>query len=216
MNSVQAETFPALAKLPVRHAFIGRVPGIAVDVDREAALARLEQCHLELLHKLGFGEQRLIIAQQVHGASVAVVDMATVGPVLGVDALITDDPHVVLGIYVADCGPVWIVDPVIGAIGCVHSGRKGTDLGVVPAAIEKMVATYGCDPARMTVQIGPCIRPPHYEVDFAGTIREQCIQAGVAQVFDCGICTASDPKRYYSYRRELGKTGRMLALLSLE
>ena len=65
------------------------------------------------------------------------------------------------------------------------------------------------------MQLSPCIRPPHYEVDFAAEIIRQARAAGVEQVHDSGRCTASDPARYYSYRAEKGRTGRMLALLAL-
>jgi copper oxidase (laccase) domain-containing protein len=30
---------------------------------------------------------------------------------------------------------------------------------------------------------------------------------------DAGVCTSGDLRRYYSYRMEKGRTGRMLALL---
>ena len=209
------ETFPALASLPVIHAFTGRVPGLDVKIDREAALKKLAVHHAELRTKLGIGGRHFVTAEQVHGAGVAVVRASSAAPLPGVDALITDNPEVCLGIYVADCGPVWLVDPVRRAIGCVHSGRKGTDLGIVPATIAAMVATFGCDPSRMIAQLGPCIRPPHYEVDFAAAIIAQCRAAGLAKVFDSGTCTATGADRYYSYRREQGKTGRMLALLAL-
>ncbi|MDB4412825.1 polyphenol oxidase family protein, partial [bacterium] len=57
--------------------------------------------------------------------------------------------------------------------------------------------------------------PPHYEIDFAATIREQALDAGVppTRYHDIGLCTASDLGRFYSYRIEKGNTGRMLALL---
>ena len=216
MPACPHETFPALSALPVWHAFTQRVPGIDVKADRETALQRLAGAH-DALHTQSApaSARRMITAQQVHGADVAIVNASTVSPVPGVDALITDDPTVCLAIYVADCGPIWLVDPVRRAIGCVHSGRKGTDLGIVAIAIQKMVAAFGCEPARMVAQLGPCIRPPHYEVDFAAKIISQCHTAGVQSVHDCGTCTASHPVHYYSYRRELGQTGRMVALLAL-
>jgi copper oxidase (laccase) domain-containing protein len=209
------ETFPALSALPVIHAFTGRIPGLEVRIDRETALQRLAAHHEEIRLALGLGGQRFVTAEQVHGPGVAVVGGQTHSPVPAVDALITADPGICLGIYVADCGPVWLVDPVRRAIGCVHSGRKGTDAGVVPSAIGAMVDHFGCDPAQMIAQLGPCIRPPHYEVDFAATILDQCRAAGVGQVYDCGRCTAADPARYYSYRREQGRTGRMAAFIAL-
>ena len=56
----------------------------------------------------------------------------------------------------------------------------------------------------LIVQLSPCIRPPHYEVDFAAEIVRQCRDAGVENVNDCNICTACDLQHYYSYRAEKG------------
>jgi copper oxidase (laccase) domain-containing protein len=67
----------------------------------------------------------------------------------------------------------------------------------------------------LIVQLSPCIRPPHYEIDFAAEIVRQAHAAGVTKVYDDGVCTACHPDLYYSYRAEKGKTGRMLALLGL-
>ena len=135
MTACPFETFPALSALPVLHAFTGRVPDLDVRIDRTTALARLAKHHEEIRSAIGAGDREFITAEQVHGAGVAAVRASQISPVSARDALITDDPAVCLGIYVADCGPVWLVDPVRRAIGCVHSGRKGTQLGVVPAAI---------------------------------------------------------------------------------
>ncbi len=215
MRPCPHEIFPALAALPVIHAFTQRVPDVDVKTDRDTALSRLENSHTALRASLGLGARHFITAQQVHGAGVAIVNANTTAPVQNVDALITDDPRVCLGIYVADCAPVWLVDPVRRAIGCAHSGRKGTELGIVPATIVKMITELGCDPSRMVAQIGPCIRPPHYENDFAAEILRQCKAAGIGQIHDCGTCTAANVNHYYSYRREMGQTGRMVALLAL-
>lgn len=209
------ETFPALAGLPVIHAFTGKVPGLDVKIDRTAALERLHAAHDRLRSFLGIGTRHFVTAEQVHGSGVAVVSAKTRGPVPAVDALITDDPAVCLGIYVADCGPIWLVDPIRRAIGCVHSGRKGTDFGIVAETVKSMIDSFGCDPSRMVAQLGPCIRPPHYEVDFAAAILLQCKAAGIAEVHDSGTCTATANDRYYSYRLEKGRTGRMAALLAL-
>src|ERR1043166_4691962 len=136
-------------------------------------------------------------------------------PVPNVDGLITNRPKICLGIYVADCAAVYLADTRQRAIGLVHSGKKGTELGIVPAAIEKMRAQFGSEPRNLIAQISPCIRPPDYEVDFASEIRAQCRASGVEQTFDCCLNTAADLERYYSYRIEQGKTGRLLALLAL-
>ena len=131
------------------------------------------------------------------------------------DGLITNQRGVCLGIYVADCCAVFLVDPVRRALGLVHSGKKGTELGIVASAIRTMMARFGSRVSDLVIQLSPCIRPPHYEIDFAADIVRQCRDLGVASVHDGGVCTACDLTRYYSYRAEKGRTGRMLAFLAL-
>jgi copper oxidase (laccase) domain-containing protein len=210
------ETFPALDLPEIRHAFIGRIPGLAMDVEREEALLRLAAPHEQIRQAAGFAGMPLATAAQVHGNRVAVVENAGYGPAADVDGLVTNLRGIALGIYVADCCPVYLVDPVKRAIGLVHSGKKGTELGIPTEAIHTMCREFGCEPSDIVAQLGPCIRPPDYETDFAADIVKQCRDAGVKQVFDCGENTASDLSRYYSYRLERGKTGRMLALLALD
>lgn len=212
------ERFAALSELPdCRHAFTWRVPGINVSHDKAEVLRRLDAVHREIRESIGMGDWPLLTADQVHGDKIEVVD----GPLeadrhlAGRDGFITNQRGIALGVYVADCCAVYMVDPITPAIGLVHSGKKGTELAIAARAIEQMTARFGCEPANMIVQLSPCIRPPYYEIDFAAQIVEQCRAQGVQQIHDSGICTACHPDLYYSYRAEKGKTGRMLALLGL-
>jgi copper oxidase (laccase) domain-containing protein len=210
--------FPALDASGVcRAIFITRIPDIDVADEKSEVLRRLDSSHLAVREKTGIGGWPLVTAQQVHGNRIAVIDGAISGDAHheGVDGLVTNQRKVALGIYVADCGAVYLVDPKTPAIGLVHSGKRGTEAAIAAGAIEQMTKSFGTDPRDLIVQLSPCIRPPHYEVDFAAQILEQCRAAGVNQIHDCGICTACDLDTYYSYRMEKGKTGRMLALLGL-
>ena len=212
------EQFAALRELPVRHGFVGRVPGVDVDADRAAALARLDEYHRRALHGLGVSGGGFVTAEQVHGNAVAVVAAGSPlpgGPIPGVDGLVTDRADVCLGIYVADCGALSLADPVRRVIGLVHSGRKGTEGNIAAVAVRTMTGRFGSRAGDIVAQLSPCIRPPWYETDFAAEIVRQCRAVGVGRVEDCGTCTAANPERYYSYRREKGRTGRMLALLAL-
>ena len=216
------EQFPALSAIKIcRHVFAQRIPGIDVSAGKAEVLERLDAAHEEIRKATGFGGWPLFTAQQVHGNKIAVLDEVEPAHLLGrefpaCDGIITNQRGVALGIYVADCCAVYIVDPKTPAIGLVHSGRKGTELGVVTNAIRQMVERFDSDPANMIVQLSPCIRPPHYEVDFAAEITRQCRALGVQEIHDPGICTACNLDRYYSYRAEKGKTGRMLALIGLD
>jgi len=210
------EFFPALSAVAVvRHAFIGRIPGLDVATDRAEALTRLEAAHRRIRAQLGFERFHFATVEQIHGDAVAVLDEPLTADRCfdGADGLVTNQRGVSLGIYVADCCAIFLVDPVTRAIGLVHSGRKGTELAILPKAIAKMREACGAAPADLIVQLSPCIRPPHYEIDFAAEIVRQIRDAGVALVHDAGVCTACEPRRYYSYRAEKGRTGRMLALL---
>ena len=210
------EKFPALAALPgIVHGFTGRIAGLDVAADREIALQRLDEFHAAARAGLGLAARRFISAEQVHGREIAVVDEKTTVPVRAVDGLITASPEVCLGIHVADCCAVYLADPVRRVIALLHSGRRGSELGITAAAIARLRTDFGCAPADITVQLSPCIRPPQYETDFAALIVAQARAAGVRQVFDSGTCTGANAGRYYSYRVERGKTGRMLALLAL-
>ena len=212
------EFFPALTATSVcRHAFIERVRGIDVSHDKTEALKRLDVVHREARHEIGMADWPLLTAQQIHGDKIATVDqpVARDKEFAGCEGLITNQKRIALGIHVADCCAIYIVDPKMPAIGLVHSGKKGTEQAIVSKAIQQMRGHFGSDPAELIVQLSPCIRPPHYEIDFAAKIIEQCRAAGAKNIHDPGACTACDTDRYYSYRAEKGKTGRMLALLGL-
>jgi copper oxidase (laccase) domain-containing protein len=195
--------FPELEARGLLHAFTLRSvpPLISADVPQILQEAGLPKDY-------GMGEQ-------THGAGVAVVNLGGGGKVIpAVDALITREKNLSLVIRVADCGPVWIHCEKTGAIGLVHSGRKGTEAGVVGATIRRMREEFGSEPSSMMALLGPCIRPPHYDVNFAGEILRQLEREKVGKVVDSGLCTASDLTRFYSYRAEKGQTGRHFAVFA--
>jgi len=210
-----------IARLPgVRAAWIGRQPDIDVAVGRDEAMRRLRGVHEQSVADFSADPSAWWRAEQIHGTGVAVVPGAPVItapdglPVVpGVDGLVTNQPGVVLAIYVADCGAIWMADRKTGAIGLLHSGKKGTEGDIFGVALATMAREFGTRPDDVTAVLGPCIRPPHYEVDFAAEIARQAARAGVGDFTDCGENTAADLARHYSYRMELGQTGRMMALI---
>ncbi len=210
--------FEALRALPAgyAHRFLLRQPEVDACGERDEVIARLRPEHLRQVKALGFAETALVTAQQVHGDEVAVLreDTPPGHEFAAADGLVSNVPGRLLGIYVADCCAIFLADPEAGSLGLVHSGRRGSEAGIVSRAIELMRSEHGADPRRMIVQLSPCIRPPVYEVDFSSMIRAAAVASGVPaeRVVDEGVCTSSDLSRFYSYRVEKGKTGRMLAL----
>src|SRR5215510_4320435 len=148
------EQFAALSAIGIcRHVFTQRIPGIDVSRDKAEVLERLDAVHREIRKATGFGNWPLFTAEQIHGNKIAVVDSCSRGPAgrefPGSDAIVTNERGIALGIYVADCCAIYIVDPKTPAIGLVHSGRKGSELGVVTNAIQEMIDRFGFDPANL-------------------------------------------------------------------
>lgn len=205
----------------LRFGWVPRVPDVDVTVDREEAMKRLKPAHEAAVHELADGRSyEWWRAEQVHGTEVAVVPGVDTIPyadglpvVPGVDGLISGQQGILLSIYVADCGAIWLADRKTRAIGLLHSGKKGTEGNILGRAVEAMRRHFGSEPADLIGVLGPCIRPPDYEVDFASEIVRQAERAGIGNFIDSVENTACDLSRHYSYRRESGKTGRMMAFL---
>jgi copper oxidase (laccase) domain-containing protein len=204
----------------LRADFVTRVPELEMDCERDEAMRRLREVHTRAVAALGFSPSQWWRAEQIHGAEVAVVGKCPTIlasddlPVIpGVDGLICGEAGHVLAIYVADCGAIWLADRATGAYGLLHSGKVGTEKNILQVALDAMQKNFGSQAKDIVGVLGPCIRPPHYEINFAAAIRSQAEQAGVSDFFDCGICTGSDLQAFYSYRKERGRTGRLMALI---
>jgi len=204
---MELETFSALQLPGLRHGFSTRsqVPLEKLDAELQAAFIAA-----------GFPMEDAVHAEQVHGNRAQAVYVPLGIRVPDVDAMATSVPRLPLVVRVADCGPLFFFDSVQRVIAVAHSGRRGTEGNIVQATLDCMKETYDSRPENVIVQLGPCIRPPHYEVDFAAEIARQARAGGIAQFHDSGACTASNLARYYSYRAEKGKTGRMWGVFMIE
>lgn len=121
--------------------------------------------------ELGVTADRFVFTDQTHTDHVRVVTEADAGCGLtrertyqDIDALVTDVPGLVLSVFVADCVPVAVVDPVRRAIGLAHSGWRGTAAGITEKMIRCMTAQYGSDPKDLVCAIGPSICRDCYEI----------------------------------------------------
>ena len=170
------------------------------------------------------------MAFQVHGARVTRAEppgVVTPGtPYERADGLWTDVPGRALMLVTADCLPVAIAAGE-GArrLAVLHVGWRGLLAGIV----ENGVAAVGAQHA-LHAAIGPGIGPCCYEVgeEVSGPYRERfgadvvpdgtldlplaaeraLRAAGCVSVQRVGGCTACDPERYFSHRRDGGRTGR--------
>jgi YfiH family protein len=176
--------------------------------------------------------------RQVHGSRVVDADKITNVP--EADAAVARKPGTVCAIMIADCIPVLLTDRAGTMVAAAHAGWRGLSSGV----LEKTIARMKLPPEQLLAYLGPGIGPRAFEVgadvrdaflahdarsewafaphspgkwlaDLFELARRRLMAAGLAGVHGGGLCTYTDARRFYSYRRDR-VTGRMAALIWLD
>lgn len=171
---------------------------------------------------LGVGELRTV--RQVHGTGVREVrgggDHTEPEEA---DALHTLEREVPLSVFVADCVPLALASGRDGRIAAVHAGWRGLASGILDSALAAF-----SQPSSVAAAIGPAIGRCHYEVgrevveaveastgvaiadeagtrprlDLASTVEAALLRRGVPTVERAEVCTACEPDRFFSHRRD--------------
>ncbi|MEP3048288.1 MAG: peptidoglycan editing factor PgeF [Roseibium sp.] len=174
---------------------------------------------------------RLVSPYQIHSSDVIVLDKPWAeGANRKADALVTRTPGLALAIATADCGPVLFADPDARIIGAAHSGWKGAITGILENTVTAMeslgsnrqniIAVLGPTISQNAYEVGPEFyerfaaentkntryfipsdRPGHYLFDLQNFIIDDLNRLGLAKVSNLGLCTYSDEKLFFSYRR---------------
>jgi len=182
-------------------------------------------------------EAALHTCTQVHGVTVTRVQTAqSWSECDSCDALLSDERNVALGIKVADCLPVTMIDSAHSVVANIHSGWRGAASQITALTIDKLERETAFEAASATAWLGPSIRSccfevgeevaiqfpqkfvertkakPHVDlVSFTAHVLES---RGIQRVVDTGLCTRCEGSIFHSYRRD-GKTGgRNLAVVA--
>lgn len=220
--------------------------GFGSDDDRAAIVENRRR----VAGRLGVGPDDLAIAWQHHSAdAIAVTESWGNVPGPKADAVVTDRPGIAVGVIVADCGPILFADAEAGIVAAAHAGWKGALGGILEATLERM-ESLGARRDRVTAVLGPCIsgrayevddgfvarfraadadndrffapgaRPGHAQFDLPAYIAARLDAAGAGRVVSLGLCTYSDPERFFSYRRATHRGepdyGRLVAAITLK
>jgi polyphenol oxidase len=185
--------------------------------------ANVEENRRRLCAAVGADPERLAMNRQVHAASVHRAEAGARGR--PGDGLWTDEPGLPMVKFTADCLPIALArrngEP---GLALLHAGR----LGLLEGIVEAGVGVLGGGP--LAGVIGPGIGPCCYEVgaEIADAYRERfgadvvvgrnldlwtaaervLRETGVEAVERLDLCTACDPDRFFSHRRDQGVTGR--------
>ena len=173
--------------------------------------------------------------QQVHGIGVVQADRAAAEATA--DGAFTRVAGVVCAVQIADCLPVLFCDRDGTRVAAAHAGWRGLSAGV----LEQTVSSLGATPDALMAWMGPAIGPQKFEVgadvleqftsddsgagaafeplregkwlaDLYALARRRLSRAGVTAIFGGGLCTFSDPTRFFSHRRDR-VTGRQGAFI---
>lgn len=181
---------PILEYPKIRHGFFGRQGGgssgdcrsLTGIIKRGASKQEVSENRLRILNTLFPKRPPLITADQVHGTDALVIsknNLWNLGEAPPADAMVTNQPEIVLGVATADCVPLLFYDPIAQVIGVAHAGWRGAFGGIVENTIVAM-ESLGSQMANILVAIGPCIHQDTYEVDpgFYNTFMEKDFQSG--------------------------------------
>lgn len=197
-----------------------------------------------VLQRLDLPPTSLVAANQVHGTSVVVATLEHAGcgagsrdgATLEADAIVTNTPNLPIGIFVADCVPIWLYDPITRAGGLVHAGWRGTIARCAEAAINSLHQAFQTRPGDVVAHIGPCAGPEAYEtspaiarqfldselvtrgrcLDLAESNARVLLAAGLqkSNITFSRICTILGG-RFYSFRAT-GASERNMAIFAIE
>ena len=103
-----------------------------------------------------------VLAKQVHSDIIHIVDSPDAA--LRGDAFITATPGIAVAVATADCLPVLIADPENRVVAAVHAGWRGTLKRIVDKTVGEMRKSFGSDPTKLWVALGPSIHVCCYQV----------------------------------------------------
>lgn len=122
------------------------------------------QTQQRLLEANKISPERLITCKQVHGDRVAVVQGLSEKVFQETDGLLTDQPGLALGVFTADCMPIFLWDENRRVVGALHAGWRGTAKKILTRAVEIMKSRWKVSPAKINLAVGPHIQECCYEV----------------------------------------------------
>jgi polyphenol oxidase len=193
--------------------------------------ARVVVNRTRLCEEVGADPDGATMAWQRHGGTVTRAQprgIITPGTVYDhCDGLWSDAPGRAMLLLTADCMPIAIArsDGLRPAVEILHAGWRGLLAGIVAAGVRAIGAR------KLVAAIGPSIGPCCYEVgeEVAAPFRqafgedvmhegskldlwtaaERALRAaGVEHVDRFDLCTACNGDRFFSHRRDHGRTGR--------
>lgn len=178
-----AQNFPLYAGFSTRNGGVSRPPfhSLNLGFNTEDTLYNVEGNRSTLCRAFDVSPASLLTVRQVHGNNILVISEPNpdLGHFLAVecDAIITNQPQIMVGILTADCYSVLFWHPVAQVIAAAHVGWRGAVKGILGKVLDALRELFQAQAGDLYCAIGPGISAAHYEVDRA--VRDEFVKAGV-------------------------------------
>jgi YfiH family protein len=159
-----------IAGVTTRNGGVSRPPynSLNLGFNTEDAPYNIEGNRSTLLNAFDLPLHHLLQVKQVHGNDVVVIDKQNYDVShfqhVEADAIITNQPGLMLAVTVADCYPLMVFEPEQRVAAVIHAGWRGAANGLIGKTIDAMVNEFDCRTEAMLVAVGPGISAEHYEV----------------------------------------------------
>lgn len=171
------------AGFTTRNGGVSRAPfnSMNLGLNTQDARSSVEGNRSTLARAFGLEAHQLLTVRQVHGNNILVIDEPN--PDLShfqqieCDAVITNQPGMMIGVLVADCYPVLIAAPEQGVVAAVHVGWRGAVAQIIQRTVTALKEQFSIHPDRLFAAVGPGIGGHSYEVD--RPVRDQFRKAGL-------------------------------------
>lgn len=166
-----ARKAPVFAGFTTRNGGVSRPPynSLNLGFNTDDAKYNVEGNRSSLTRAFELQPHLLLTVKQVHGSDILLLDQPN--PDLShfltveADAIVTDQPGIMIGILTADCFPVVVHDAQRRAAAAIHVGWRGAASGIIGKAISAMTVNFGSRPEDLQVAVGPGIGAHSYQVD---------------------------------------------------
>ena len=182
--------------------------------------------------RAGIDFKRLVTLEQTHSTDIIIATERHGGQQFPTaDGLITIVPKLPLGVFTADCIPVFMADTQKRIVAMVHAGWRGVARGIIVQAATILKRDFNSNPADIHALLGPHMMKCCFEIgdevrtafnlpaqqthaDVTAIAVKQLVDAGITQVSVSPYCTAHQKDLFFSFRRDK-TTDRMMSFIQL-
>jgi len=204
-----------------------------------------------LSSKLGLKSNQWVLTYQSHSDKLQKVELKDAGKGyltfesgIPADALYTYEKNLAIGVFHADCVPVFLYNPKQSWVAIIHAGTEGTLKKITLKSIKQLIEHEHAQPKDIHAYLGPALDFAHHPItvqrkneiiaidkEYAQAIKliagkyfldvpllnvMQLRSMGIPfnQIENSNIDTFSNPELYFSYLRD-HETGRHISLIYL-